>query len=79
MTKALKAVSCDECDRWVHARCASISSTQYQQLNAGEIFLNHVCDICSFEAGHADEPGEIVDDRVEDPPKDFEWEVPTKL
>ena len=84
VTKASKAISCDECDQWVHARCANVSSSQYQQLHAGEISLNHVCDVCSFSHlpfgdGFADEFEGSVDDRVEDPPKDFLWEVPLKL
>ena len=84
VTKASKAVSCDECDRWVHARCANVSPTTYQQLLNGEISLNHVCNICSFahmpfSEGFETEFGETVDDGVANPPKDFNWEIPSKI
>ena len=84
MTKASKAISCDKCDRWVHERCANISPAKYEQLRAGEISLNHVCNVCSFShlpsgEGLVDEFEGNADERVEDPPKDFSWNVTLSL
>ena len=48
VTAKSKAVSCDDCDKWTHSRCAGIPDSVYQSLASNETNFNYKCDICCY-------------------------------
>ena len=44
-----RAISCDNCERWVHSRCTQITNAEYDNIVAENAELNYLCNICSFD------------------------------
>lgn len=45
-----RAISCDNCERWVHSRCTQIlTDAEYDNIVATNAELNYLCNICSFD------------------------------
>ena len=75
VTARSKAISCDVCDRWVHARCTGfLTKSDYDNLVANEQGLTYLCNDCSFN----DLPFNIPDDYSEDTPSNFKGQRPTE-
>ena len=50
VTKASKAVSCDDCDRWTHVRCAPLISLElYNACVSSGDEIQFSCDACSWK------------------------------
>ena len=48
VTARSKAIDCDGCKEWIHARCAEISDASYLHLVAADTNFSFTCDRCSF-------------------------------
>ncbi|KAJ8049933.1 hypothetical protein HOLleu_02902 [Holothuria leucospilota] len=46
-----KAVECDGCVKWVHARCTNIDSDEYKKLQLSNPDAKWYCPSCSFPCG----------------------------
>ncbi len=49
VTARSKAISCDECDRWVHSRCTGfINNKMYNDLVENKTDFTYLCNDCSM-------------------------------